>query len=333
MRLRTALADEAALTPEDADALFELHVGCPIKDPSWAHFFIEAICDHIVNQVKPEGYMVAEKARWLIEKISYHGSVETRAELELLVTVIERARWSPPSLVRHAIDQVCHAVETGRGPLRDGDLPSPGSITEAEIDLLARCIGEFGRDTPISLTRMEADAIIAINRAIASGQSSPAWTQFFIVTVGNALLAGLGFDTPSRRDLMAPCLMASKADPNNSAAILHLALATRPATMAAAGHIGGFASQMLNASSVRIWASRRRQSLEERAILRLQRQRLEIITNESIEDADEAWLRQQLVPGARLHENEQALLAYIRQEAGTLPEAVNQLLARILIAA
>ena len=39
-----------------------------------------------------------------IERISRDGRVETKTELELLVNVLDKARWAPQSLVRFALD-------------------------------------------------------------------------------------------------------------------------------------------------------------------------------------------------------------------------------------
>lgn len=66
---------------------------------------------------------------------------------------------------------------------------------------------------------------------------------------------------------------------------------------------------------------------------RLERQRLEIVTNERIEEADEAWLADQLGRAGNLNDNERALLVFLNREACGLPQSLSDLAARSVIAA
>ena len=120
LKLRKAFNEDASISASEADALFDLKDACTVKDPAWADFFIEAITDYVVNQAQPEGYIVADNAVWLMQRIAADGRVESHTELELLVHVLEKARWSPPSLARFALEQVKEAVLKGDGPLRAG---------------------------------------------------------------------------------------------------------------------------------------------------------------------------------------------------------------------
>ena len=90
---------------------------------------------------------------------------------------------------------------------------------------------------------------------------------------------------------------------------------------------------MARASAGSVWYSCRPQTAEERAMARLERQRLEIVTNERIEEADEAWLIGRLGRDCRLNANEMALLAFLQREACGLPGGLNEIAARCVIAA
>src|SRR5262245_53180700 len=140
LKLRRNYYDDGRITAEEADVLFALNDACPVQDPAWADCFIEAITDYIVDQAKPEGYLTADNAQWLIERIAADGRVESKTEMELLVSVLDQARWSPQSLVRFALEQVRHAVIDGTGPLRSGKLLEPGMVSEADVDLLRRIL-------------------------------------------------------------------------------------------------------------------------------------------------------------------------------------------------
>ena len=329
LKLRRALLDDAQISIDDADALFALDDACPVKDPAWADFFVEALTDFAVHQMKPEGYIVAEKATWLMSKLGFEGRLRSHIELELLVAVIEAARWSPPSLAAFAITQVRHAVETSSGPLRSGQMPEIGAISQAEIDLLRRIILGFGNDSGIAVTRAEADALMAINQAVIPAKSSPAWTDFFVNAVGNGVLAGLGRAVPRREQ-------AFGADDLNMGQRADAALSLFGGQGVAGGTttgIGTFGGRVLAGGAGSIWYSCRPQTAEERAMARLERQRLEIVTNERIEEADEAWLIGRLGRDRSLNANEMALLAFLQREACSLPGELSALMARSVIAA
>src|SRR5262245_24005033 len=110
LKVRRNYYDDGHISAEEAEAIIALNDACPVQDPAWADCFVETITDYIVDQAKPEGYLTTENAQWLIERISSDGRVETTTELELLVNVLDKARWAPQSLIRFALDQVKHAV-------------------------------------------------------------------------------------------------------------------------------------------------------------------------------------------------------------------------------
>jgi hypothetical protein len=329
-RLRRALADQQAFDAGDAEALCALQAACPIKSSTWAPFFIEAITDYLVHQAKPEGYIVPDKAGWLIRQTGPNGKVETATDLELLVHVIETARWSPPSLIRFTLGQIRQAVATGHGPLRAGERLEAGAISEREIRLLNRVLLAYCRDGGVAVTRAEADVLLDINKLISPGNNSPAWADFFVMAVGTALLSGLGFAVPTRSQAFGTDDLSKVID-------LRGTLSTLRATSSPAAKLPGkpsiFDTQNLGEGAVRIWSSCRRQSTEERALSRLQRQRLEIITNEAIEEAEESWIIARLDKPESLNTNEHALIAFLKRETSSLPEALSAFADRASIAA
>lgn len=319
-RLQAACTAADCLAAEDAEALFELHASCPIQDPTWSRFFVDALCDYVVNQARPEGYAVAENARWLIERTGRFGRIETSTELALLVGVLEMARWSPPSLAAYALAQIRQGIATGSGPLRANQGLAAGTITLSDVDLAARIIQAFGHETNLPLTRAEADELIAINRAIAPGQSTPAWSGLLVRTIGSAVLAATGHAVPPRREIL---------DATNTAN-------TAPELVGDGGSASRFraaASAPRFPASLRVWSSSPILSAEERALARLERQRHEIVTNEVIEEATDVWLMARLSEVARPNDNEASILAFITREATRLPPALAEFAARVAVAA
>jgi hypothetical protein len=321
--LRAAYAACDEVSAEDAQTLFSLHAATPIQDPSWADLFIEIISDFIIEQSAPAGYLVAENSRWLIEQVSTFGRVETSTELALLLDVLERTRWSPPSLSAFALDQIRHAIETGKGPLRAGRSIPVGTIAAAEVALAGRILRAFGRETTMAVTRAEADALFAINRAIAPDGASPAWSEMLVRTIGSSVLASLGHAVAPRPEIIDALGM-----PDGAGDLASLLTGDGNERLDRSQR-----SESSRATACRVWRSARLLMPEERALLRLERQRLEIVTNEVIEDADDDWLIGALRESRPDDEIEAALLGFIIREASRLSPALEHFVEERALAA
>lgn len=322
-RLRAAFEASEIITADEADALFSLHSATPVQDPAWSGFFIEAMTDYVVHQAEPDGYVVAENGRWLTERVGAFGRVVTSTELALVIHVLETARWTPAGLAAFALDQIRHAIETGNGPLRSGRDAGPGTITREEVDLAAQIIAAFGGDTSLPVTRTEAEALFAINRALAPGLSSPAWSALFVRAIGTAVLAATGHAVASRRDMIEDV-----ARGNAAPELLALLLGdTGEAQHQSASGFGGRRSNCM------IWSTAPLLSIEEKSLARLERQRLEIVTNEVIEEVTADWLMSKLGWPTTDTSNETALLAFVTREASRLPRQLAEFAARRTLAA
>jgi hypothetical protein len=330
LRLRRALEQDHAISAEEADALIALNAECPVKDPSWGDVFVDIVAEYLVHMCKPEGYVSADKTIWLMERIGKSGRIQGHNELELLLAVVEKARWSPPSIAAFALRQIEHSVLAGAGPLRPGLAPEPGAISEVEVSLARRVMLAFGVECSLPLTRAEAEVLMGINEAVHPQKSSPAWTELFVSAVGNAVLASLGHAVPVRADALRREAWHDHGDARSVAALL------RDGTASVASQQARDRLSALSGRGPReggVWANCRTLSPEERALSRLERQRLEIITNEPIEEADEAWLLGRLQSKARLNDNEAALLTFIEREASVLPDSIRTLAAKARVAA
>src|SRR4029078_7538144 len=131
LKLRRNYYDDGSISAEEADVIVALNAACPLQAPAWADCSIETITDYLVEQAEPRGYLTAENAQWLIERIGNEGGVNSKTELELLVNVLDKARWAPQSLVRFALEQVRDAVLDGTGPLRSGQKLAAGIVSGA----------------------------------------------------------------------------------------------------------------------------------------------------------------------------------------------------------
>jgi hypothetical protein len=281
--LRSAFELGAPLTGAEAEQLVALHQVCPVKDAAWAELFVDILTDHFVHQAAPEGYVTSAKAALLIALISREGYIASKTELDLLLAVLEAARWAPVSLVRFALDQVRHTVTTGAGPIRAASPLPAGSIGESEVELVRRVLYAFGNRC-LAVTRAEAELLCEIDTAL-TGPAPEAWTDLFVKAMTNLVLSASGHAVPTREQALA---QQPRREPD-----AHGAVAT--------GEPAEVLYPLLTS--------------EERAIARLERQRIEIITGEEIAKVDAAWLAEQLGRESARGPGKDALLTSLATEA------------------
>ncbi len=310
--LREAFYDDGIIGLDEAQMLFSVNRASPVQDPSWTPFFIEAITDFIVNQAQPEGYVTAENASWLINRCGRSGRVESRAEFDLVVNVLEKARWSPASLVGFALDQIRLAVIECSGPLRASCVTQLNQISDSDMALLRRIVFAFGGDGNVAVTRAEAETIFAINDAVEAGGPNAAWTDFFVKAIANVVMSTSGYSVPARDEAMRQDeWLEARGDLSPAA----------------------FAKAIAGSSLKAIWANYNGQTSEERSLSRLERQRIEIITNEEITEGEATWLAERLGADGRISDNERALLDFLHAESVTVHPALQDLAARLCKAA
>ena len=310
--LRRAFYEDGVIDAAEAETLFRLNSACPKQDPAWANCFVEMVTDYVVNQVKPEGYITAENATWLMAQIAKRGTIESKIELELLITVIDKARWSPQGLVTFALAQVKHAVIGGDGPLRAGKALQPGAINEAEVELLKRILYAFGGDGNIGITRAEAEILFDIDAATWSESNAASWPDLFVKAIANCVITASGYAPPSREQALAQEGWLQRRGDLAPGAVL-----------GAAVH-GGISS---------ILAAYRKQSSEERAIAALERQKIEIITAEEVSVANAEWLAAHIGRSGQLTPNERALLAFLQTNSTKVAPELEKLMERLRPAA
>jgi hypothetical protein len=306
LRLRRSYYDDSRISAQEADTIFALNDACPVQDPAWADCFVETITDYVVEQVEPQGYITTENAQWLRERIARDGKVESKTELELLVNVLDKARWAPQSFVRFALDQVRSAVIDGNGPLRSGTAFAPGVVTDGDVDLLRRILFAFGSDGNLAVTRSEAEVLFDIDEATAGADNCRAWSELFIKAIAGAMLAASGYAAPPR-----------------AAALAQEAFLDRRGDLSLDNILSGMVTGMRN------WfGGYSEQTHEERAIARLTQQKIEIVTHEGLAIAEPAWLAARIALDGRMTPNQRALLIYLKAESPTIHPALQALIDR-----
>lgn len=194
---RSAWGD-GAISDAEADALFELNQLAKDPPAEWVDFFVEAMVEFVVNRQPPRGYVDDANAAWLMSRIDRDGRVDTMAELELLVKLLETALNAPADLKAYALRQIEAAVLTGEGPTRRGGAIHPGVIDEAEVALLRRLIFASGGDGALIVSRDEADMLWRLKDATLGADNAPGWQDLFVKAVGNHLTAWSSYDALER---------------------------------------------------------------------------------------------------------------------------------------
>lgn len=303
LKLRRNYYDDGSISADEADIIFALNDACPVQDPAWADCFVETITDYLVEQAEPQGYVTADNAAWLMQRIAQAGKVDSKTELDLLVNVLDKARWSPQSLVRFALDQVKDAVLSGVGPLRSGKKAEPGVVTEADVALLRRILFGAGSDGSVAVTKAEAEVLFEIDAATVDHDNHPAWTDLFIKAIANCVMAASGYSPPPREVALARDAWLDRRGDLSLDAIL-----------------GGMSSGLKG-----LFSGYREQTVEERAIAGLTQQKVEIITREAVSAADAAWLAERIGRDGNLTANERALLGFLKAEGPVLDPALQEL--------
>ena len=90
--LRREVLTDRSLTQAEAEALFGLDAARNVKPDGWTSFFVEALTDYVVWQIRPTGTLDEAKAVWLIGQANRSNSVTTMA---LLVNVLAESHRVP----------------------------------------------------------------------------------------------------------------------------------------------------------------------------------------------------------------------------------------------
>lgn len=304
LALRRLVYSAALVNQSDAESLFRLDRSCVGKAPEWAEFFIEVVSDFIVHQERPREHISRENADWLVGMISQDGVVDSATELEMLVAVLEKARSSPEKLSAYALGQVALAVTEGEGPLTGGGRLTPGVIGRDEVDLMRRILFAFGGDGNIAITRAEADMLLRINDRTSADMNDASWNDLFVKAIANFVLAASGYEPPSRAEALRQETFLDTARPD----------------------LGGFFGRMLSGGLSSLLTAYEKSGVE--AEWEETNRRREA-TFGRIDSGEARWLAEKFGGQRRLHDNERALLAFIKRHARGVHPDLRPLLDRV----
>lgn len=304
--IRKTVYGDGSIGPDEAGWLFALEAGAADRDPAFDQLFCEAITDYLVWQAAPEGYVSEENADWLIARIGQDGIVGTRSELELLIRVLEAARSAPARLSAYALTQVKAAVVDGTGPLASGHL-EPGVIGRAEVELIRRILYAFAGDAAIGVSREEAEVLFDLNDRTREADNHPAWSDLFVKAVANFLMAARGYTPPPRAEALRREAWVDSETPG------------------VAGMFSGMMSGLLSDGLKGIWRSYT-QPDESVAAARNDAFAADVRASETLTADEVRWLADRIGRDGVIHENERALIAFLREESPDIHPSLQTLI-------
>lgn len=197
LALRRSAWPDGRIDQTEAEAILAINDVVGVKSPEWIDFLVEAVGEFVLNGTEPKGYVADATADWLIAKLDQDGRLDSAAELELLVRVLEKALGTPDRLKDYVLVQIERAVLTGEGPTRDastlgGGRLDAGSITDAECKLLRRVIFASGGDRPAAVSQREAEMLFRLKDATLGQPNAAEWQRLFVQGVGNYLQGWTG---------------------------------------------------------------------------------------------------------------------------------------------
>ncbi|MBX3569019.1 MAG: hypothetical protein KF914_13240 [Rhizobiaceae bacterium] len=306
LEMRRTVYPDGVVTRSEAERLFALDAASGAVCEGWNRFFVEAVTDYVVHQERPAGHISEDNADWLIRMATRDGVVQTSTELELLVTVLEKAASSPERLGAFVLAQVAAAAVEASGPLARADKPA-GMIDGEEVALIRRILHAGGGDGNIGITRAEAEVLMTINEGTDPLLNDPSWNELFVKAICSHVLGPSGHTTSSREDALR-----------------------REAFLDAAPSVGGFLSRMVSGGLGAVVDAYATERGTEAAWSRRNAERAaQTAAAEAVDSGEAEWLAGRLGTGRSLQENERTLLLAIKASAGEVHPALQPLLRQV----
>jgi hypothetical protein len=295
MQMRRLVYSGPIIHRAAAEKVFAANDAARKSCPQWTDFFVETITTFLVEQTPPHGYVDQGNARWLIDHLGKGGQLKTRAELLLLVAVLEKAQNVADSLKEFTIAQIEQTVLTGIGATRSGSTARPGQIDDAEVALLRRALFGPASDSATMISEREARMLFRIKDATMAGDNAPEWQTLFVQLVGNYLMAHPTSRHMSREQALRLDAFMNDTIPNVGKFLSRMEKAfLKPAESDAADPVTS-----VDHSDAAIMAD------------------LKITVDEA------NWLKGHIVADGQIDDIEKALLAFIIDESGPIPVEIS----------
>ncbi len=291
----------------ELESLFALDGACQDKASEWAAFLIEAVCDYVVHQEKPEGYLSEANATWLQSVIVRDGRVDRATELELMVRVLETARTTPASFSDFVLAKTQSAICEPHGVLASVDGNSMMRISGEAAAVVRRVLYATGGHSNVAVTKSEAELMFNLNDRASDGQNDPAWNELFVKAIANFMMATSGYKVQTREK----------------------ALAQDGFLDAPTAGLGGFLSRMISGSLSDRMDWREGNSIEDLFAGRNAATDADVSDAERVTSDEAAWLALRINGDGQWGANERALVEFLKAESPALHPEFQKILAKV----
>ena len=314
IKFRREVFEDMLVSIVEAEGVFAMNNSVEETSKAWNDFFVEVMVDYCVNQAKPHGYMSENNADWLVGQITKDGRLDTNSELELVIKVIERAKEVPTMFAAFALEQVAVAVVEGNGALLNNDELKAGVIGAPEANLLRRVLYGVGAEGRLAVSKEEVEVLFELNDMTAETENHPEWTDVFIKAVACHLMAVDGFHSVDRKEAMRREAWLDDAEVDVAGMLSK--------TLSSVGDLmkgGLFRDVMRSGSDIMddAWAERNAQV------------EAEAKSTEVVDATESHWLVDRIGRDGVLHENEKALISYLKEESPSLHSSLQPLLDKV----
>ncbi len=150
---------------------------CPARCPEWSGFVVEAVAEFVVRRDSRDGSVSGETAGWLLEWVAEGGVVRSRTGLDILLHVLETARYVPDFLSALVLNQVRLALlPEPRGPYARNRVAG-GAVTVHDLSFIWRLLRSALDRGRLELSRQEQLVLAAINGLATSEDHHAGWCE------------------------------------------------------------------------------------------------------------------------------------------------------------
>lgn len=191
--LRKQVFADGVVNRAELAALFALAEKAPQGDREWADYFAEAAGDFFLREEEPHGYLTQGEFEHLEAFIVRDGKKASSIELQLLVTLMEKATATPQAMAEFAAEQFLRLIAERKGGPR---------ISGSDADLLRRYLYASAGDGSIAITREEAELLFDLHELTYAADNDAAWADLFIKGIASHLMAHVGYRPLPREEAL-----------------------------------------------------------------------------------------------------------------------------------
>lgn len=297
--LRKEFFGDHKIEKHEVEALLALDRSAKEKCRTWQFLLTDAFVQYLIEQTPGSRDISETEGNWFASCIAKSGIVESPELFELLVKVMETADEVPQKLEKIALEQVAEAILKNQGPVVTFTQHDQKVICKSDVQLIRRLLFSCGGDGSLAITRMEAEFLFDLNDKTVDCGNDESWSDLFVKAIGNHLLATLGDAVPHREISLA----STEDDPDKSV----------------------WDSLIGNLRSVYRAAKPLHEELNHELGERNKRVAEQAAMAHVITEQEGRWVAARIGADGTVHDNERALLEFLKEEHGQLPDYLEKL--------